>query len=308
MTLRVIIYLACTLATEALTAQPGDSQYSIVLYDYNNSGFIDCSVNQNTFQVLACQVDYLSNDFLQKNWTPNLKTLKVTDTLICIVNTDTMYPFNTFFEGTSYLNTRMLLVIKNNKDTMYIDGAGEHLINDYYGTQSGLPAVIPFNKGMIKLFKLQNEDNYRRLQNMTYRKFWTTNNLNTPVYNPWVKRISRLTLNKEKYYYQNDDTLLIEVTGKITSDGSCNDGNPLWILQKEVGNRWLSIKENMIQMDCGMGRNTFDNKHLPLFIITNKINPEMYSFPRQIELSSGKYRIVIFDDIGLPYFSEPFEI
>ena len=61
-------------------------------------------------------------------------------------------------------------------------------------------------------------------------------------------------------------------------------------------------------MDCGMGRNTFDHKQLPLFIITNKINREMYSFPRQIELNSGKYRVYIFDDIGLPYFSETFEI
>lgn len=307
MIFRIIIFLVCALTAGELSAQPGDSQYSVVLYDNNNGGFIDCSISQYTYQVLACQVDYLSNDFLQTSWTPNFKTLKVTDTLICKNNFDTLFPFKTIYEGKSYLNTTMLLVIKNQKDTMFIDGTGEHLISDYYGTQNGLPAVIPFSKGFTKLFKLQSEDKYRRLQNMTYRKFWTTSILNIPVYNPWVKRISELTLNKEKYYHQND-TFILKITGKITSDGGCSDGNVLWVLQKKEGDYWVPIVENLIQMDCGTGRNTFDHKQLPLFIITNKINREMYSFPRQIELNSGKYRVYIFDDIGLPYFSETFEI
>lgn len=307
MKIRVYIYILCLLTSKSLLAQPGDSQYSVLIYDYNNWGFIDCNVNLNRYQVFACNIDYLSNDFLQKSWTPNFKTLKVIDTLTCNINTDTLFPFKTFYVGKSYLNTRMLLVIKNSIDTMFIDGAGENLISDYYGTQNNLMTVIPFKKGLSKLFELQKEENYRRLQNMTYRTFWTISDLNIPVYNTWIKRISSFNLNKEKYYHPND-TMIVEITGKVTSDGSCADGAILWILQKKEGNNWLSIKERMIQMDCGRGRNTFENKHLHLFIITKKINPNMYSFPMQIELDSGTYRLVIFDDIGLPYFSEKFEI
>jgi hypothetical protein len=307
MKIRVFIYILFLLTTESLPAQPGDSQYSVVIYDYNNWGFIDCSINTDTYQVFACNIEYISNDFLQTSWYPDFKTLEVTDTLICHINTDTIFPFQAFYVGKSYLNTGMLLVVKNGIDTMFVDGAGEHLMSDYYGTQNNLMAVIPFDKGLTKLFELQKEDNYRRLQNMTYRTFWTTSNFNIPVYNPWVKRISSFNLNKEKFY-QLHDTLTIEITGSVTSDGSCADGAVLWILQKNEGNSWLSIKERMIQMDCGRGRNTFENKQLHLFIITEKINTEMFSFPMQIELDSGTYRLVIFDDIGLPYFSEIFQM
>jgi hypothetical protein len=299
---RVFIYILFVLTTKSLAAQPGDSPYSVVIYDHNNWGIIDCNVNLNTYQVFACNIDYLYNDFLQKSWTPDFKTLKVIDTLTCNVNTDTLFPFKTFYVGKSYLNTRMLLVIKNNIDTMFIDGAGEQLISDNYGTQNNLMAVIPFQKGITKLFDLQKEENYRRLQNMTYRTFWTTSDFNIPVYNPWVKRINTFTLNKEKNY-QLYDTLIIEIMGKVTSDGAI-----LWILQKKEGNNWLSIKERMTQMDCGRGRNTFENKRLPLFIITKKINQNMFSFPMQVELAAGTYRLVIFDDTGLPYFSETFQM
>lgn len=294
------------LSAHMVAAQPGDRPYSIVLCD-DKSGFVDCSISPNTYQLLACNVDYLSYDYLQTSWTPDLKTLKVTDTLTCVTNTDTLFSYKTLYTGSSYLNTTMLLIIRNNKDTMYLDGAGEHLVSDYYGTQNNLPAVITFQKGMTKLFKLQSEDAYRRLQNMTHLKFWTAGDLNTPVYNPWVKRIREFSLNKEKYYRQND-TLILKITGSITSDGSCADGNVSWILQKKEDLSWVSVKEHLIQMDCGRGRNTFDNKQVPLFIVTNKINPSMYSFPPQMEFSPGKYRIVIFDDLGLPYFSTIVEI
>lgn len=306
MKIKVITYTLFLLISKFLSAQPGDSHYSIVIYDHNNSGFIDCNVNLQAYQVYACNIEYLSNDFLQTSWTPDFKTLEVTDTLICNTTNDTLFPFKTLYIGKSYSNSRMLLVIKNGKDTMFIDGAGEHLISDHYGTQNKLPAIVPFNKGITKLFNLQKEDNYRILQNISFRKFWTTKVSNIPVYNPWIKRISSLSINKEKY--NQNDTLILEITGKTTTDGGCNDGNVLWVLQKKEGDNWVSIKENMVQMDCGMGRNTFDHKQLPLFIITNKINSEMHSFPFQIELNSGKYRVYIFDDIGLPYFTETFEI
>lgn len=307
MKVRVFLYILCLLTGKSLLAQPGDSQYSVVIYDYNNWGFIDCNVKLNTYQVFACNIDYLSNDFLQTSWAPNFKTLKVIDTLTCNINTDTLFPFKTFYVGKSYLNTRMLLVIKNSIDTMFIDGTGENLISDYYGTQNNLMAVIPFKIGLSKLFELQKEENYRRLQNMTYRTFWTNSDFNIPVYNPWIKRISSFKLNKEKYYHLND-TMIVEISGNVTSDGSCTDGSILWLLQKKGGNHWLSITERMTQMDCGRGRNTFEKKQLPLFMITKKINTNTYSFPMQIELDSGKYRVVIFDDMGLPYFSETFQI
>jgi hypothetical protein len=307
--MKVIVY-ACIFFVfigKSTLAQPGDNPYSLVIYDPNNWGFIDCNVHLNTYQVFGCEIDYLSSDFLQTSWTPNFKTLKVIDTLTCSENTNTLFPFKTFYIGKSYLNTRMLLVIKNSIDTMFIDGAGENLMSDYYGTQNNLMAVIPFNKGLTKLFELQKETQYRRIQNMTYRSFWMSSNSNIPVYNPWVKRISSIVLNKEKFY-QISDTLIIEVTGHVTSDGSCADGAVLWILQKKEGNNWLSVKERMTQMDCGRGQNTFDHKRLPLFIITKKINPNLFSFPMQIELDPGTYRLIIFDDLGLPYFSETFHM
>lgn len=306
MKIRFFIYILWLLTSKVLLAQPGDSQYSVVIYDYNYWGFIDCNANQNTYQIFACDIDYVTNDFLQTSWTPNFNTLKVIDTLTCYVNTETLFPFRSFYTGKSYQETRMLLVVKNSIDTMFIDGAGEHLISDYYGTQNNLIAVIPFKKGLYKLFELQKEENYRRLQNMTYRTFWSTSDYNIPVYNSWIKRISSFKLNKETYYHPND-TMILEVTGKVTSDGSCADGAIVWVLQKKEGANWLPIKEWNTQMDCGRGRNTFENKQLPLFVITKKVNPLMYSFPMQIELDAGSYRLVIFDDIGLPYFSETFQ-
>lgn len=298
--------ISIVFSVKTLTAQSGDGSYSIVIYD-NATGYSNCKFQQSSYRVLACKVDYLSNDYLQTSWHPDLKTLQVTDTLTCATNTDTLLPFTTYYSGKSYLNTTLLLIIKNNKDTMFLDGACLNLVADYYGSQQNLPAIIPFEKGLAKLFKLQGEDSYRFLQNITYSKFWLAGDLNKPVYNPWIKRISKFDLNKERYYQQND-TLILKVTGSITSDGSCSDGNILWILQKKEGTKWHSVKEHMIQMDCGRGRNKFENMQLPLLLITNKIHPIANSYLPQIILTSGIYRIVIFDDLHLPYFSETIEI
>lgn len=291
------------ISTKSLFGQPGDAGYSVVIYD-ESYGYVDCNSAKNTYQVFACKVEYLSNDFLKVAWIPNYSTLVVTDTLKCSTNSNTLFPYSTLFYGNSYLNANLILVIKNNRDTMIIDGAGEHLVSDYYGLGHQLPAVISFKKGFVKLFELQKEVEYRRLQNMSNQHFFIQQDPSQLAYNPWVRRISELNLNHS--IVKEGDTLVLNVSGNITSDGSCSDGNLLWILQKKEGAIWKNYYEYLVQMDCGRGKNYFQNRFLPMFIVYNK-TPKTAAYPRQITLISGTYRMVIFDDQSLAYFTEVFK-
>lgn len=302
---QTILSIFCFFVFAWTRAQPGDDHFSLMVYD-TQFGCISCDSKTDIYNVYGGSIQFISNDFRATTWVPDLKTIRIHDTLPCFpVKPLPWYPCSNLYLGKSYLNTNIVVIVKNNKDTMYIVGDGSLWISDYYGTQQNLTAVIPFTKGVHQLHLLQNTADYRRLQNALYQKYYLENNESNITYNSWNRRINEFKSLKGQYAL--GDTVGIFINGTAISDGSCSDGMVLWILQKKEEKSWKSHFENIVQMDCGKGKNTFKNKSLMLFHISNP-NEKRIAYHRQIDLPSGEYRLVVFDDHNLPYFTESFVV
>jgi hypothetical protein len=300
---KILLSFFCFFVVSWCKAQPGDDHFRLVIYD-PQFGCISCDSKSDTYKVYGGTVQFVSNDFRATTWIPDLKTIHINDTLLCFpIKWLPWQPYPNIYRGKSYLNTNIVVIVKNNKDTMYVVGDGSLWKSDYYGTQQNLTAVIPFTKGVHQFHLMQNTGDYRRLQNLIYQKYYLENNESTITYNNWNKRINVFKTTKSKY--QSGDTVDIIIDGIAISDGSCADGRVVWILQKKEEGLWKNHYEYMTQMDCGKGKNNFKNQTLSLFLISNP-KEERITYLVKLDLPIGEYRVVVFDDYSLPYFTESF--
>src|SRR5580765_2793260 len=125
-TLRIYILTTLLFWSQAAAAQPGDREFSVLTFD--SYGFVGCS--HTNFKFYACSVNYpnrlLHSDSLELVWEPDLGTIKIFETLRCVEEkSDSInLPYQASFHGSSCLNTNILMIIRNDKDTMLISTAG----------------------------------------------------------------------------------------------------------------------------------------------------------------------------------------
>lgn len=291
-------------------AQPGDRTFSFVPFD--GSGF------HNNFKVYSCSVKYPNSlkltDSVELVWKPDLKSIRIIDTLklIKVTNDSSGIPYPYYYQGNSCLMTNILMVIRNNTDTMLITTAGADpydLVVPFNKYDLGLPFIYPFQRGLFYLHKLLADKSALILFNSVHRPYFLSNNnesLNSNLNSADV-RISYLRMNKR--IYRANDTLSITLTGKVLNDRSCGGGSILWTLQRFENDKWIiAIDECCEQMACGKGPSILNNATIPLILLKDKINQNTATYPMQREIPKGKYRFVIYDDMHQVYYTEGFII
>lgn len=291
-------------------AQPGDRAFSFVTFDGN--GY------HNNFKVYSCSVNYPSSsipsDSLELVWKPDLKTIKIIDTLRLVkVTNDSMgIPYPYYYQGSSCLMTNILMIVRDSKDTMLITTAGADpyaLLGSPYQHDYGLPFIYPFQRGLFYLQRLMTDRSAKSLFYGVHRDYFLAYFNTNPniILNRSDVHISYIKMNKINYHA--DDTLCITLTGRILNDGGCGGGSILWTLEKFENEKWIIAIENCCQqMDCGIGPSILDNTTIPLVLLKDKINQNKATYPMQREISKGKYRFVIYDDIYQLYFTDKFII
>lgn len=291
-------------------AQPGDRAFSFVTFD--GSGY------HNNFKVYSCSVNYPSSsirsDSLELVWKPDLKTIKIIDTLMLVkVTNDSMgIPYSYYYQGSSCLMTNILMIVRDNKDTMLITTAGADpyaLLVSPDGHDHGLPFIYPFQRGLFYLQRLMADRSAKSLFYGAHRDYFFAYYNNHPkiMAKPAEVLISYLKMNKQTYVA--NDTISITLTGRILNDGACGGGSILWTLQKFENKKWIIAIDNCCeQMDCGKGPSILNNATIPLILLKDTINRDLMAFPQQREIPKGKYRFVIYDDIYQVYFADEFII
>jgi hypothetical protein len=291
-------------------AQPGDRAFSFVTFD----GY---GYNTN-FKIYSCSVSYpnssLRSDSLELVWQPDLKTIKIIDTLRLVkVTNDSMgLPYPYYFQGSSCLKTNILMIIRDNKDTMLITTAGADpydllVSSDWH--DHGLPFIYPFQRGLFYLQRLMADRSVKSLFYGAHRDYFFAYYNTHPkiILNPAEVFISYLKMNKPTYVA--NDTISITLTGRVLNDGGCGGGSILWTLQKFENEKWIIAIENCCQqMDCGIGPSILNKTTIPLVLLKDKINHNISTYPVQREIPKGKYRFVFYDDIYQLYFTEEFII
>ena len=295
---------------QGAVAQPGDRAFSFVTFD--GSGY------HTNFKIYSCSVSYPNNslrsDSLELVWQPDLKTIKIIDTLrlVKIMNDSMELPYPYYFQGRSCLMTNILMIIRDDKDTMLITTAGADpyaLVVSPDNQEHGLPFIYPFQKGLFYLQRLISDRSAKRLFYGAHRDYFLSYYNTTPniVVNHADVLISSIKMNKQNYYV--DDTLCITLTGRVLNDGACGGGSILWTLQKFENEKWIIAIENCCQqMDCGIGPSILNDITIPVILLKNKINQNIATYPMQREIPKGKYRFVVYDDIYQLYFTEEFII
>lgn len=291
-------------------AQPGDRAYSFVTFD--GSGY------HNNFKVYSCSVNYpnssIRSDSLELVWKPDLKTIKIMDTLQLVkVTNDSIniiYPY--YYQGSSCLMTNILMIVRDKKDTMLITTAGA----DPYALlvcpdefDHGLPFIYPFQRGLFYLQKLMADRSAKSLFYCAHRDYFLAYYNNHPkiMAKPAEVFISYLKMNKQTYVA--NDTISITLTGRILNNGACGGVSILWTLQKFENNKWnIAIENCCQQMDCGKGPSILNYTTIPLVLLKDTINTQLTTFPQQRVIANGKYRFVIYDDIYQVYFTDEFII
>jgi hypothetical protein len=292
-------------------AQPSDRQFSFVTFD--SYGY------HNNYKVYSCSVDYpnslIRSDSLELAWEPDLKTLKIIDTLqlVKVTNDSLGIPYPYYYRGSSFSMTNILMIIRDNKDTMMISTAGaqHYLVVSPDKQEHGLPFIYPFQRGLFYLQRLIEDGSVKRLFFSIHRAWFLGHydNITNPymIVNRSDVNISYIKMNKKNYHA--DDTLCITLTGKVLNDGGCGGGSILWTLQKFENDKWINEIDNCCsQMDCGIGLSILNNTTIPLVLLKDKINQNIATYPTQREIPNGKYRFVIYDDIYQLYFTEEFII
>jgi hypothetical protein len=305
----IIITTIQSFWTISSLAQPGDRAFSFVTFD--GSGY------HNNFKVYSCSVNYpnssISSDSLELVWKPDLKTIKIIDTLRLVkVTNDSMgIPYPNYYLGSSCLMTNLLMIVRDNKDTMLITTAGANpyaLLLSPDGHDHGLPFIYPFQRGLFYLQRLMSDRSAKSLFYSAHRDYFFA------YYNKHPKIIvnddvfiSYLKMNKQTYVA--NDTICITLTGRILNDGACGGGSILWTLQKFENKKWIIAIDNCReQMDCGKGPSILNNATIPLILLKDRINRDLMTFPQQREIPKGKYRFVIYDEIYQVYFADEFII
>jgi hypothetical protein len=306
----ILIFAFHFFVTLSAKAQPGDRAFSFVPFD--GSGY------HNNFKVYSCSVNYpnssLHSDSLELVWKPDLKTIKITDTLRLVkVNNYSMgIPYPYYYQGSSCLMTNILMIVRDNKDTMLITTAGADpyaLLVSPDGYDLGLPFIYPFQRGLFYLQKLMADRSAKLLFFSAHRDYFLAYYNTNPniISNPSAVFISYLKMNKQTYHA--DDTLCITLTGRVLNDGACGGGSILWTMQKFENDKWTIAIDNCCQqMSCGIGPSILNNTTIPLVLLKDKINKNIATYPMQREIPKGKYRFVIYDDIYQLYFTEEFNI
>ena len=214
-------------------AQPGDIAFSFVTFDGN--GYHD------NFKVYSCSVNYpnssISSDSLEVVWKPDLKTIKIIDTLRLVkVTNDSMgIPYPYYYQGSSCLMTNILMVVRDKKDTMLITTAGADpyaLLVSPDWHDHGLPFIYPFQRGLFYLQRLIADRSVKSLFYGIHRDYFFAYYNNHPkvILNPAEVFISYLKMNKQTYVA--DDTICITLTGRVLNNGACGGGSILWTLQR----------------------------------------------------------------------------
>ena len=315
---RNVFYIQCLLITafyflgfQSVYAQPGESAFSMVIFD--GSGY------HTNFKIYSCSVNYpnksLRSDSLELVWKPDVKTIKIIDTLQLVMskndNMEIPYPF--YYQGKSCLATNILMIIRDNKDSMLISTAGGDackLLVAPYHKEPSLPLIFPFQKGLFFLQKLIANRSTKSLYFSIYRNYFlsSTNKTNsTIILNPADVSISYLKMSRQTY--SAGDTISITLTGSVLNDGACAGGSILWTLQKFENKKWITVIDHCCeQMDCGVGPSIFNNTTIPLILIKDKNNTDLKTFPQQRVIEPGKYRFVIYDEFYQPYFTDEFNI
>jgi len=306
----IIITTIQSFWTISSLAQPGDRAFSFVTFD--GSGY------NNNFKVYSCSVNYpnssLHSDSLELVWKPDLKTIKIIDTLRLVkVTNDSMgIPYPNYYLGSSCLMTNLLMIVRDNKDTMLITTAGANpyaLLLSPDGHDHGLPFIYPFQRGLFYLQRLMSDRSAKSLFYSAHRDYFFAYYNKHPkiIVNNDDVFISYLKMNKQTYVA--NDTICITLTGRILNDGACGGGSILWTLQKFENKKWIIAIDNCReQMDCGKGPSILNNATIPLILLKDRINRDLMTFPQQREIPKGKYRFVIYDDIYQVYFADEFII
>lgn len=291
-------------------AQPGDRAFSFVTFDGN--GY------HNNFKVYSCSVNYpnslIRSDSLELVWKPDLKTIKIIDTLRLVkVTNDSMgIPYPYYYQGSSCLMTNILMIVRDNKDTMLITTAGA----DSYalqvstdGQDYALPFICAFQRGLFYLQRLIADRSAKSLFYSTHRDYFLAYYNTYPKISVQPEEVFISYLNLNKQTYVANDTISITLTGRVLNDGGCGGGNILWPLQKFENNKWIIAIENCCQqMDCGIGPSILNNTTIPLVLLKDKVNQNIATYPMQRVIPKGKYRLVIYDDIYQVYFTDEFFI
>lgn len=295
---------------QGAVAQPGDRAFSVVTFDA--SGY------HTNFKIYSCSVSYpnssLRSDSLELVWQPNLKTIKIVDTLrlVKVTNNSMELPYPYYFQGSSCLTTNILMIIRDNKDTMLITTAGAdpyNLVVSPDNKEHGLPFIYPFQRGLFYLQKLIADRSAKSLFFSAHRDYFLAYYNTNPniIANHADVLISYLKMKKQAYVA--NDTIAITITGRVLNDGACGGGRIIWTLQKFENEKWTIAIDNCCQqMDCGIGPSILNNTTIPLILLKDKINTQLMTFPQQREIPKGKYRFVVYDDIYQIYFTDEFII
>jgi hypothetical protein len=169
-----ILFTAIQLfGTLSSLAQPGDSAFSFVTFD--GSGY------HNNFKVYSCTVNYpnssIRSDSLELVWKPDLKTIKIIDTLrfVKVTNDSMGIPYPYYYQGSSCLMTNILMIVRDSKDTMLITTAGADpyaLLVSPNGHDYGLPFIYPFQRGLFYLQRLIADKSAKILFNAVHRDYF----------------------------------------------------------------------------------------------------------------------------------------
>lgn len=330
-----LLMLSMFFSIQLLFSQSMDFNFQILLVDDNK--IVDCGLKNNHFEIYSCSADYSENDLQNLNsgvysWRIPSEKIKINNAFVCeapINDDSTKFPFEKCYGFSSVLETQLLMIVKNKRDTMWIQTIPSEpytfvLSYIYYpsGYQKAVPYTILFKKGYYTLYQIISDEKRTYFNNIYYNEFIRhTKHLYSleKIYPNIVKdtiitnqedreakinSISYASTNKKSYY--PSDTLLIDVTGFVMLNGACAGGQIIWTLQKKTEDIWINATtEDLTQMDCGMPYKMVNNQKFFLFIISDKTDSNTW-MTKYFE--SGNYRFVIYDKKTNPFYSNVFSI
>jgi hypothetical protein len=287
----LLLILMIILCVASATARKEIESLSIVLADEN--GYGSC---KGRFQIYSCHERKRLSDAPAR---PTFK-VEIDDTLACRAveqSTETTFPF--LFTSTQPKKIEALLIIRHEKDTMILLAGTDPWLLKHNTNSSTLPLILQFKSGIFRLSDLRKDRSHIMLQNAVHRH--TLLKLDNTVLS------SALTISVPDRSYSNLDTVKITINGTAMTDGSCGDQRVTFTIQHWADNEWQVVHEYCCtQMDCGRGSGPFSNKTVGLFIQTS--GASAHTALPSLQNPAGKYRVVLYDDLMTPVFSEHFSI
>lgn len=304
-----------------LLAQPGDGHINISVY--GNTGFWPCTKYENV-KVLAYEATYpLKQNYYDENdfdyEKPNLKSLKFLGEFKCIPSKKEFkdYPLDSFYYD-SCMNPDVVAIIQN-KDTMYINTSSADACYDWMvdatGTTSDLPFFIKFKKGLFQLRDIKKDRERLIMQNNIYLDYLIKFKYNDRYFIPdYVqKRID--VFETSRSIYDKDDFIFLRfkenIIVKNEGQNYAYNRHIYWALQKlNESQKWeiiVPFPEFEFEIELQVLSNEDPKlKIIPLFQYKWENEKLNYNIRNQPVLPSGTYRLLIFDDLSQPYFSNEF--